>query len=78
MDSRKVACRVALASALALAFAGTATAQRHRAPAPHEEQPAAAPTPGNTVGYGVKLGGFFTDTHKEVAKKSFAQHFAKT
>jgi hypothetical protein len=36
----------------------------------------AAP-PTNTVGYGVKLGGFFTDQNKEAARKSFAQHHAK-
>jgi Ni/Co efflux regulator RcnB len=30
------------------------------------------------MGYGVKLGAFFTDQHKEAARKSFAQYFAKT
>jgi Ni/Co efflux regulator RcnB len=37
----------------------------------------AAPAPGNTMGYGVRMGGFFTDQHKQVAKRSFSQHFAK-
>ena len=35
-------------------------------------------TAGNVSGYGVKLGGFVTEKNKEAAKKSFAQHFAKT
>lgn len=37
----------------------------------------AAP-PAATSGYGVKLGGFFSEKDKETAKKSFEQHFAKT
>jgi len=37
----------------------------------------AAP-PAQASGYGVKLGGFFSEQDKEAAKKSFAQHFAKT
>ena len=70
---------VALAAFACLASAGSA-AQKHGAPA--AQQPArdeqAAPTPGQTVGYGVKLGGFFNEKHKDAAKRSFAQHFAKT
>jgi Ni/Co efflux regulator RcnB len=31
----------------------------------------------SAMGYGVKLGGFFTDQHKQVAKRSFAQYYAK-
>lgn len=37
----------------------------------------AAPPAANTSGYGVKLGGFFTDQNKDAAKKSFAQHYAR-
>jgi Ni/Co efflux regulator RcnB len=65
---------------VAIAAAGTVAAQKQKAPAasPAPAEQPAAPTPGNTVGYGVKLGAFFTDKHKEAAKKSFEQHFAKT
>jgi Ni/Co efflux regulator RcnB len=34
--------------------------------------------PTNASGYGVKLGGFFSQQDKEAAKKSFEQHFART
>lgn len=79
MSPWKVSARAALAGGFALAVAGSAAAQKHKAPpqAAHEQQ-SAAPSPGQTVGYGVKLGGFFTDKNKEAAKKSFEQHFAKT
>jgi Ni/Co efflux regulator RcnB len=36
-----------------------------------------AASPAATSGYGVKLGGFFSEQDKEAAKKSFEQHFAK-
>jgi Ni/Co efflux regulator RcnB len=68
------AAAAAFASAAVLAVA----AQKHPAPAPAAPEPAAQSTPGKTMGYGVKLGGFFTDQHKQVAKRSFAQYFAKT
>lgn len=55
--------RVAAIAAVALAAAGSGAALGQQA---------------NTAGYGVKLGGFFTEKHKEAAKKSYAQHFAKT
>jgi len=40
------------------------------------QQPAAPQ--GNAMGYGVRLGAFFSDQDKQAARKSFAQHFAKT
>jgi Ni/Co efflux regulator RcnB len=58
-------CVAVAAFAFAGAFAGAA-------------QTAQQPTPGQSMGYGVKLGGFFTDQHKQVAKRSFSQYFAKT
>jgi Ni/Co efflux regulator RcnB len=67
-------------AAAAFAFAGTfaVAAQKHPAQVPASRASAAQPTPGQTMGYGVKLGGFFTDQHKQVAKRSFTQYFAKT
>jgi Ni/Co efflux regulator RcnB len=81
MSPRKLSSRL-LALAVFACVAGTGSAaQKHKAPAAqqHEqEEQAAAPSPGQTQGYGVKLGGFFNEKHKEAAKRSFSQHFAKT
>src|SRR6185369_7644825 len=80
MQRWKYSARVMAAVAIA-AFASTSgaaqKAAKEKEAAPAAEQEQAAPTPGKTMGYGVKLGGFFTDQHKQVAKRSFAQHFAK-
>lgn len=68
-----------LAFALIGAMAGASGAADKAAEKKAEPAtPQAAPPPGNTMGYGVKLGGFFTDQHKAAAKLSYAQHFAKT
>lgn len=56
-----------VAAAVALASASSGA---------QSQQPPAKPA--TAAGYGVKLGGFFTEKQKEAAKKSFAQHFAKT
>jgi Ni/Co efflux regulator RcnB len=61
------------AAPMVIAFAASAG----HAAAKHEEALPQA-TPGNVSGYGVKLGGFFTDKNKEAVKKAFAQHFAKS
>jgi len=68
--------KVAVLAAIALAAAGAQAADKHAKPQ-QKEEPVAAPTPGNTVGYGVKMGGFFTDKHEDAAKKAFAQHYAR-
>lgn len=78
MDRWQYSVRAIAAVAIA-AFAGASgaaqkAAQKEAAP-PQQEQ--AAPAPGNTMGYGVKLGGFFNDQHKKVAKQAFQQHHAK-
>jgi Ni/Co efflux regulator RcnB len=56
----------------ALPFAAT-MAFAQPAPAPAAAQPSAA----GQMGYGVKLGGFFNDQHKQVARKYFTQRYAK-
>ncbi|MEJ6023973.1 hypothetical protein [Ramlibacter sp. PS4R-6] len=76
MDGWKFSAR-GLAFALIAALAGASGAAQKAAEKKAEQEPQAAPAPGNTMGYGVKLGGFFTDQHKAAAKRSFAQHFAK-
>lgn len=55
------------AAVLTLCAGGTFAADKKEAPQ------AATPSPGQTSGYGVKLGGFFTDEHKQVAKRYFAK-----
>src|SRR6478752_7629288 len=77
MECRKFPAR-ALAFAVIAAMAGASGAAQKAAEKKTEAEPPAAPAPGNTMGYGVKLGGFFTDKHKVAAKHSFAKHFAKT
>jgi Ni/Co efflux regulator RcnB len=65
----------------ALAFAGAAAGAAPKRPASAPAaapEPAPEPAPGRTMGYGVKLGGFFTAQHKQVARRSFAQYFART
>jgi Ni/Co efflux regulator RcnB len=60
------------AAAAAISFcAAMAVAQPAAAPA--DAQPSAA----SRMGYGVKLGGFFNDQHKQVARKYFSQRYAK-
>jgi Ni/Co efflux regulator RcnB len=58
-----------------MAVSGGAAAQKQ--PAPAAAAPSAQPAPGNVMGYGVKLGGFFSDQHKQVAKRYFATKYAK-
>jgi Ni/Co efflux regulator RcnB len=82
MDRWKLSARVTAAVVIATAACASGAAQKaakhgNPAPAAEQEAPAAAPTPGNTMGYGVRLGAFFTDQHKQAAKRSFAQYWAK-
>lgn len=81
MDRLKMPAR-ALAFAVVAAMAGASgAAQKAADPKATGSKPAAqeaAPTPGTTMGYGVKLGGFFNEQHKAAARRSFAQHFART
>jgi len=79
MDRWQYPVRVLAAVAIA-AFAGAAGAAQkaaHKEAAPPPQEQAEAPSPGNAMGYGVKLGGFFNDKHKQAAKRSFAQYYAK-
>ena len=80
MDCRKLSARVVALAVIAAAAGASGAAQKA-----DEKKPVAQPAPaasaaptGKAMGYGVKLGGFFTPEHKAVAKRSFAQHFAKT
>jgi Ni/Co efflux regulator RcnB len=75
MSLRKPSLRFAALAAFAIA---AATCQAAKPQPKQEEQPQAAPAPAQTSGYGVKLGGFFNDKHKDAVKRSFAQHYAKT
>lgn len=74
MDRRNIFARSLAFAVVAAMAAANAAAQKAGA----EPAAAQAPAPGNTAGYGVKLGGFFTDQHKAAAKRSFAQYFAKS
>ena len=74
----RAAAAVAIATfACAGGAAQKAAKKKEAAPEPQQEQQA-APTPGQTMGYGVKLGGFFTDQHKQAAKRSYAQYYSKS
>jgi Ni/Co efflux regulator RcnB len=77
MSSCKHPLRIAVVAAIALAALGGQAAPKHPPAVPQGQQQTDAPAAAHTAGYGVKLGGFFTDQTKEAAKKSFAQHHAK-
>jgi hypothetical protein len=79
MDRWQYPVRVLAAVAIAASAGASGAAQKaaHKEAAPPPQEQAEAPSPGNAMGYGVKLGGFFTDKHKRVAKQSFAQYYAK-
>ena len=68
---------VAAAAALAATGAAAQKAAEQKSAAAQQPEAAAPASPGKTMGYGVRMGGFFTDQHKQVAKRSFQQHFAK-
>jgi Ni/Co efflux regulator RcnB len=76
MDRWKFSARVIAAAAIA-AFACTAGAAQKAAQ--EEQQSSSPPSPpsARVMGYGVRIGGFFTPQHKDAAKRSFAQYFSK-
>jgi Ni/Co efflux regulator RcnB len=76
MNPYRIPARLAVLAAIAAAATASA-AHKAGAPAAQAEEHAVS-APGQTVEYGVKLGGFFSEKHKETAKRSFEQHFAKT
>ncbi len=61
----------AMAIALAVGTGGAIAAQKQARPAPAVEAQAES---AKTSGYGVKLGGYFTEEHKLVARRYFAQY----
>ena len=73
LSARAIAA-VAIAAAATAGGAAQKAAEQQQAPA--AQAPQATP-PGNSLGYGVRLGGFFNEQHKQVAQRSFQQHFAK-
>jgi Ni/Co efflux regulator RcnB len=78
MSPCKFSIRLVVLAAFAFgAAAGQAAEHAKQQPKQQEEQQA-APAPAQSSGYGVKLGGFFNEKHKDAAKRSFAQHYAKT
>ena len=84
MDGWKVPARVAAALAIAVLACSAGAAQKapkegnKKDAAPAAQQQQAAPASGASMGYGVKLGGFFTDQQEQAAKRAFEQHFAKS
>lgn len=83
MPGSKVSARAAAAIMIAALACSAGAAQKapkdgkKDAPAAVQQQEA-APASGSTMGYGVKLGGFFTDQQEHSAKRAFEQHFAKS
>lgn len=81
MDCWKQAARCLVVASFAAAAGTSGAAQKAAEQKPAEQKAAqpeqAAPPAAKSMGYGVKLGAFFTDEHKQVAKRSFAQYFAK-
>ncbi len=84
MRSQKDSAQRALITAVAftVGFAINASAATQtKQPAPPAQAAsaqAAAPTPSaGVMGYGVKIGGFFNEQHKQVARKYFVQRYAK-
>jgi len=80
MNRWKLSARCIAAVAIASAACAGGAAQKAAEQKPNAAQPVQAAdsaAPGNTMGYGVRLGGFFNEQHKQVARRSFQQHFAK-
>ncbi|HEY8047821.1 MAG TPA: hypothetical protein VIE63_01515 [Ramlibacter sp.] len=78
MDRWKISARLAAAVVIAAAACAAGAAQKaakqseHAAPAAQQQS-----APGNAMGYGVKLGGFFDDKAEKAAKTAYERHFAK-
>lgn len=80
MDRWNLSARVFAAVAIAAATGASGAAQKAAAPQAAEAAAPAAQSPApsqKAMGYGVKLGGYFTEQNKDAVKKSFQQHFAK-
>ena len=84
MNRWKLSARCIATAALASVAATGAVAQKAAEQKPvatvQQSQPAQqsqSATSGNTLGYGVRMGGFFNDQHKQVVQRSFQQHYAK-
>ena len=73
MDRRKFSARVTALAAMAAFACASGAAQK----AANEQEQAAPSAAAKAMGYGVRIGGFFTPQHKDVAKKSYAQYWAK-
>jgi Ni/Co efflux regulator RcnB len=69
------ACHLAAAVLFAFLAAGPAAAASGKAK-PAEPAAEAVP-PGGQASYGVKLGAFFTEQHRQATRKYFAQNYAK-
>ncbi len=81
MDRSKVLGRMAAASIIAALACAAGAAQKSPKevgkPAAAAQPEQAAPASRTSMGYGVKLGGFFTDQQEKAAKRAFEQYFAK-
>jgi len=67
----------ALAACALIVGAGPAAARspQKKPAAPRAEE--AAPEPAGVTGYGIKLGGFFSEQHKTAARNYFAQRYSR-
>ena len=77
MKFPKQSALAALAVACALGTAAPAFAKTAATPAAAPTAPEKAAAPGTQANYGVKLGGFFSEEHKQAARKAFTQRYAK-
>src|SRR3954471_4593680 len=69
------ACRLIALALAGCLVVGPAVAALPKASTP--EKPPDSVTPGGQASYGIKLGAFFTQQHREAARRYFAQHYAK-
>ncbi|GAB2589906.1 hypothetical protein GCM10027034_22990 [Ramlibacter solisilvae] len=61
----------------ALAAAAWPGGAQQKQASPAASQAAPSPSAGTTAGYGVRLGGFFTDDQRQAAKRYYSQRYAK-
>lgn len=68
----------ALAACALIAAAGPAAARSsHKAPAQPAQAEQPAPEPAGVTGYGIKLGGFFSEQQKKAARNYFTQRYGR-
>jgi Ni/Co efflux regulator RcnB len=77
MERWKLNARICAFAVIAAMSQASGAAQKAAEKKAEQEAPQPAPSAGKTMGYGVKLGGFFNEQHKTQAKRAFGQHFAK-